>query len=43
MLLHINGKFTPLSREVKIPWVGDSIYHGKGVNIQWIGGSIYHG
>jgi hypothetical protein len=40
-----------MGRGVKIPWVGGSIYHGKGgrytmvrgVDIPWVRGSIYHG
>ena len=35
---------------VDMPWVGGSIYHGRGVkipwvgvNIPWVGGSIYMG
>ena len=40
-----------MDREIKIPWVGGSIYHGNGVRytmgrgakIPWIEGSKYHG
>ena len=40
-----------MGREVKIPLVGGSKYHGyggrysivRGIKISWIGGSTYHG